>query len=110
MIRTLAIAAMVSAFAAPSFAAPFNDGPWQAVPKTPTTETGFLGEHVIWSCDSTGCKSVNDTSLATAMSACQAAAKELGPLTKFVGDRGTISDAKLTKCNESASTKEASTK
>jgi hypothetical protein len=69
MIRTLAVAAMVSAFAAPSFAAPFNDGPWSAVPKTPTTENGFIGEHVIWSCDSSGCTSVNDTSLATAMTA-----------------------------------------
>jgi hypothetical protein len=105
MIRTLALAAMVSTLAAPSFAAPFNDGPWQVVPKTATTETGFLGEHIIWSCDSGGCKSVNDTSLATAMSACQAAAKELGPLSKFVGDRGAFADAKLAKCNESASAK-----
>jgi hypothetical protein len=105
MIRILAVAAMVSAFAAPSFAAPFNDGPWEAVPQTPTKETGFIGEHVIWSCDATSCKSVNDTSLATVMSACQAAAKELGVLTKFVGDRGTIADAKLAKCNASAAPK-----
>lgn len=110
MTRTLALAAMVCALASPSFAAPFNDGPWEAVPKSATTETGFIGEHVIWSCDATGCKSVNDTSLATAMTACQAAAKELGPLTKFVADRGPIADAKLTKCNESASTKQASAK
>ena len=104
MIRILAVAAMVSAFAAPSFAAPFNDGPWVAVPKAATTETGFIGEHVIWACDSAGCKSVNDTSLATAMTACQAAAKELGTLTKFVADRGDISDVKLAKCNQSAPT------
>jgi hypothetical protein len=105
MIRILAVAAMVSAFAAPSFAAPFNDGPWEAVPKTATTEAGFIGEHVIWTCDASGCKSVNDTTLATAMSACQAAAKELGPLLKFVADRGPIADAKLAKCNQSAPAK-----
>jgi len=110
MIRILAVAAMVSAFAAPSLAAPFNDGPWSATPQTATTETGFIGEHVIWSCDSSGCKSVNDTSLATALSACQAAAKELGALTKFVADRGPISDAKLAKCNESAVSKQTSAK
>jgi hypothetical protein len=102
MIRILAVAAVASALAAPSFAAPFNDGPWWAVPQTPTTETGFIGEHVIWSCDASGCQSVNDTSLATSLSACQAAAKELGKLTKFVADRGPLSDAKLAKCNESA--------
>lgn len=110
MTRTLALAAMVSALAAPSFAAPFNDGPWEAVPKTATAETGFIGEHVIWACDAGGCKSVNDTSLATAMSACQAAAKELGPLAKFVADRGPIADAKLAKCNESAVTRQAAAK
>ena len=110
MIRTLALAAMVSALAAPSFAAPFNDGPWEAVPKTATTETGFIGEHVIWSCEPTSCKSVNDTSLATAMSACQSAAKELGPLAKFVADRGPLPDAKLAKCNEAAAAKQASAK
>jgi hypothetical protein len=114
MIRILAVAALASAFAAPSFASTFNDGPWVAVPQTATAETGFIGEHVIWTCDATGCKSVNDTTLATALSACQAAAKELGPLTKFVADRGQISDAKLAKCNESASaasaTKQASVK
>ena len=110
MIRILAVAALVSAFAAPSFAAPFNDGPWEAVPASATTETGFIGEHVIWSCDSTGCKSVNDTSLATPMSACQAAAKELGTLSKFVGDRGPLPDAKLTKCNASAAPKTVASK
>ena len=110
MIRILAVAAMVSAFAAPSFAAPFNDGPWVATPQTPTAENGFIGEHVIWSCDSSGCKSVNDTSLATALTACQSAAKELGPLTKFVADRGEIAAAKLAKCNESATAKQASAK
>ena len=99
MIRILAVAAMVSAFAAPSFAAPYNDGPWLAKPQTPTTENGFIGEHVIWSCDSGGCSSVNDTSLATALSACQAAAKELGPLKQFVADRGPINDAKLATPN-----------
>ena len=107
MSRTLALAAMISALAAPSFAAPFNDGPWQAVPQTPTKETGFIGEHVIWSCTDTGCVSANDTSMATAMSACQAAAKELGTLTKFVGDRGALTDAKLAKCNESAAQRTA---
>ena len=105
MIRILTLAAMISAFAAPSFAAPFNDGPWSAIPQTPTTETGFIGEHVIWSCDANGCQSVNDTSLATSLSACQAAAKELGKLTKFVADRGPITDAKLAKCNEVAKAK-----
>jgi hypothetical protein len=110
MTRTLALAAVVFALASPSLAAPFNDGPWEVTPKASTAETGFIGEHIIWSCDSTSCKSVNDTSLATAMSACQAAAKELGPLAKFVADRGPISDAKLAKCNESASTKQASAK
>ena len=110
MSRILALAAMISALAAPSFAAPFNDGPWQAAPQTPTSETGFIGEHVIWSCTASGCMSTNDTSLATAMTDCRAAARELGPLTKFVADRGPISDAKLAKCNEAAASRTASTK
>ncbi len=109
MIRLFAIAAMVSALAAPSFAATFNDGPWVATPKAPTTETSFIGEHVIWACDATGCKSTNDTSLATSLSACQAAAKQLGPLTQFIADRGPLSDAKLAKCNLSASVKQTET-
>ena len=107
MIRILAVAAMVSAFAAPSFAAPFNDGPWEAVPQAPTKETGFIGGHVIWSCDPMDCKSVNDTSLATGMDACEAAAKELGVLKKFVADRGPFNASKLTKCNASAPTTQA---
>lgn len=110
MIRILTVAAIVSAFAAPSFAAPFNDGPWVAVPQSPTTENGFIGEHIIWTCDKSSCQSVNDTSLATALTACQSAAKELGTLTKFVADRGPLPDAKLAKCNESAGTKQASAK
>ena len=102
MIRILAAAAMVSAFAVPSFAAPFNDGPWQATPKTPTAKTAFIAEQVSWSCDSTGCKSLNDTTLASAMIACKAAAKQLGPLSQFVGDRGPLTEAKLAQCNQAA--------
>ena len=102
MIRILAAAAMVSAFAVPSFAAPFNDGPWQATPKTPTAKTAFIAEQVSWSCDSNGCKSLNDTTLASAMIACKAAAKQLGPLSQFVGDRGALTEAKLAQCNQAA--------
>ena len=102
MIRILTLGALISALAAPSFAAPFNDGPWLATPQAPTTEIGFIGDYVSWSCVANGCQSVNDTSLATSLSACQAAAKKLGVLTKFVADRGPITDAKLARCNESA--------
>ena len=96
MSRTIALAAILSAFAVPSLA----QAPWTATPQTPATKASFIGHSVLWACTATGCVSHSDTPDNDAMGVCKAVAKQVGPLTAFVAARGAFNAARLSTCNE----------
>jgi hypothetical protein len=93
---TIFLAAAFGALATAASAAP-----WTAVPVQPSSQTGFVGDSVIWSCGASGCVSQSDTSNSDAMSECVALARQLGPLTSFTRQQP-FDAAHLAECNAAA--------
>jgi hypothetical protein len=96
MSRTIALAAILSAFAVPSLA----QAPWTATLQTAATKASFIGHSVLWACTDTGCVSRSDTPTDDEMGACKGVAKQVGPLTAFVAGHGAFNAARLARCNE----------
>ena len=97
-MKSIFLAAALAAFAVPAFA----EGTWTATPAKPTTEQGFVSGGTIWNCDTGGCRTVSDTSMADSLDACRGLAREVGPLTAFTTDGHAYSANRLASCNASA--------
>jgi hypothetical protein len=97
-MRTIIIAAALAAFAVPAFA----QSPWTATPVQPASKSGYVAASVVWDCDAAGCRSTSDTSGAVQMAECRGLAREVGPLSSFVGHAPFTAD-RLADCNKAAS-------
>src|ERR1700722_19304699 len=97
-MRTILLAAVFTALAAPAFAI----GPWTATPVQPSTATGFVGNTVIWDCGASGCQSQSDVSDANDLWECQGVARNVGQLSSFTGRHGAFDAAKMSACNQTA--------
>ena len=96
-MKLFVLAAAMAAFAAPAFA----DG-WTATPVHTTASTSFVAGGVVWSCDSSGCRSTSDTTSADPMHSCVELVQVVGPVGACVPDNAPYSASKLTRCNGSA--------
>lgn len=96
-MRTVMLAAMFAAMAAPAFA----DTVWTATPVTPTPQSGIVAGDVQWDCDKTSCWSTSDTSIGDSQLACQTLARNLGPLSAFSSSHSFDAGA-LARCNQAA--------
>jgi len=78
-----------------------NDG-MQATLVTATQPKDALAGSIAWRCKDTTCFSVSAVNQ-TELSACRALVKSFGAVSSFSSSYGKFDDAKLQKCNESAS-------
>jgi hypothetical protein len=96
-LRTIILAAVLAAMAAPAFA----DSAWTASPAQPASASDLSAGDVLWDCDKTGCHTVSDLTGANPMLACWGLVRNFGPLTAFTGFQP-FSDDQLAKCNKVA--------
>jgi hypothetical protein len=96
-MRTIMLAAMLAAMAAPAFA----DSVWKATPVSATPQSGVFAGDVQWDCDKSSCWSTSDTSIGDSQLACQTLARSQGPLSAFTGSH-MFDAAALAKCNQAA--------
>jgi hypothetical protein len=98
-MRAIVIAALLSATAAPAFAA----SAWSATlaRPAPASQTTLVAGEVAWACDAAACHTTSDTGEGSQIDACAELSRQYGPLTAFVGDQPFSTD-RLKRCNEGA--------
>ena len=97
-MKSLIVAAALVFVAAPAFAS----SEWTATPAKAASKQGFVAGSVIWSCDSSGCRSTSDTSGADALTSCRELSRQVGQITAFSANGRVFTAEKLTSCNVSA--------
>jgi hypothetical protein len=99
-MRTILLAALLAAMAAPAFA----DETWTATLAQPATLSNFPAGDVLWSCDKSGCQTTSDIATGDPKRACYDLVYRFGPLTAFATSHPFSADS-LAKCNAVASKK-----
>ena len=96
-LRTLAVAAILSAFfAAPAFAA----GNISVALQAPVAaKTKIVAGGAVFSCVEATCVATNAPSRALTAATCKAIVKEVGAVTAFAGDRKSLAAEDLARCN-----------
>ena len=97
-MKPILIAAALAAVCTPAFAGAVLT----ATPATPSSKQGFVAGSVIWSCDSSGCRSTSDTTGADTLTACRALAAQVGALTAFSTNGQAVTATRLAACNATA--------
>jgi hypothetical protein len=95
-MRKILFAAALSMLAAPAFA---DTTMWTATLAKPATQSAFLAGDVTWDCNDAGCHSTSDVAAGQAMQACQALAKEFGPVSAF-STLKPFDESMLARCNK----------
>jgi hypothetical protein len=90
--------AALSLVAAPALAS----GVWTASPSQPLSKQGIIAGAVLWSCDSSSCRSTSDTTDADALTSCRELARQVGRIAAFEADGRAFSVERLASCNLTA--------